>query len=256
MRGVKILELRFGALWAMLLMLLGSSETHAQKGNTVNLLEFKYGFHVPAGDLNSRFGSNSDIGLSIQSVSLAKKYFFGIEGIYMFGNDVKEDVLAQLRTFDGSIIGIDGGAGDINLKERGFYVGVNAVKIIPTTANSKKLTGIRIQVGGGLLQHKIRVQDNSENIVPLEKKYLQGYDRLTNGPAVHLGLGYQYQSPTNNFQFHVMGDLYGASTSSRRDLDYATGGYLDQKRTDILGGLSVAYIVVISRVNKPENIYY
>lgn len=256
MRGVKILELRFWGRWTLVMLLLWSSESYAQKGNAVNLLEFKYGYHVPMGDLQDRFGSNSDIGLSIQSVSVAKKLFFGIEGIYMFGNEVKEDVLAQLRSFDGSIIGIDGGAGDINLKERGFYIGVNAGKIIPTTSNNKKLTGVRIQIGGGLLQHKIRVQDNSENIVPLEKKYLQGYDRLSNGPAVHLGLGYQYQSPTNNFQFHVMGDLYGASTASRRNLDYATGGYLDQKRTDLLGGISVAYIVIISRASKPENIYY
>jgi hypothetical protein len=256
MRGAKILELRFWGGLTLLLLLLWSTESKCQKGNAVNLLEFKYGFHLPAGDLQDRFGSNSDIGMSIQSVSLAKKYFFGIEGMYLFGNNVNEDVLTQLRAYDGIIIGIDGGAGDINLKERGFYIGLNAGKIIPTSGNPKKLTGVRIQIGGGLLQHKIRVQDNTENIVPLEKKYLQGYDRLSNGPAVHLGLGYQYQSPTNNFQFHVMGDLYGASTSSRRNLDYATGTYLDQQRTDILGGLSVAYIVIISRSSKPENIYY
>jgi hypothetical protein len=118
------------------------------------------------------------------------------------------------------------------------------------------LTGIRAQIGGGFLQHKIRVQDNGGNVVALEKKYLQGYDRLSNGPAVHLGLGYQYQSPTNNFHFHIMADLYGAQTESRRDLDYPTGQYLSGKRTELLGGFSLAYIVMISRASKPENIYY
>ena len=107
-----------------------------------------------------------------------------------------------------------------------------------------------------LLQHKIRVQDNAENIVALEKKYLQGYDRLTNGPAIHLGLGYQYQSPTNNFHFHIMGDLYGARQPSRRDLDYATGNILIRKGLNYLVGFSVAYIVSISRAKTPENIYY
>lgn len=256
MSGVNILELRFWGGLTMLLTMLCTTESIGQKGSTVNLLEFKYGFHLPAGDLKDRFGSNSDIGLSLQSVSLAHKYFFGVEGMYFFGNDVNEDVLAQLRASDGSIIGIDGESGDVNLKERGFYVGVNAGKIFPTTANPKKLTGVRLQLGGGLLQHKIRVQDNTKNVVPLEKEYLHGYDRLTNGPALHLGLGYQYQSPTNNFQFHVMGDFYAASTASRRNLDFATGSYLGQKRTDILGGISLAYIVVISRAAKPDNIYY
>ena len=256
MRGIKILVLRFWGILPLLLPVFSSLDSQAQKGNAINLLEFKYGFHMPMGDLQDRFGSNSDIGLSIQSVSLKNKIFFGVDGIFIFGNVVKEDVLHQLRTYDGNIIGIDGIFGDVNLKERGFYIGLNAGKIFPTTQHKTKLTGIRAQIGGGLLQHKIRVQDNTENIVGLEKKYLQGYDRLTNGPAMHLGLGYQYQSPTNNFHFHIMADLYGARTESRRDLDYATGTYLDQKRTELLGGFSLAYTVSISREKRPENIYY
>jgi hypothetical protein len=256
MRGVKILEFSVLGVWVLPVILLWTSGISAQKGNRINLLEFKYGFHVPSGDLGDRFGSNSDIGLTIQSVHAESRLFFGIEGMYMFGNNVKEDVLSGLRTFDGTIIGIDGLPGDINLKERGYYVGVNAGKIFPTTSNKNKLTGIRAQIGAGFLQHKIRVQDNAETIPALSKKYLQGYDRLTNGPAIRLGLGYHYQSPTNNFQFHIMGDLYGAQTESRRDYDYPTGQYLDQKRTEVLGGLSLAYVVSISRASKPDNIYY
>jgi len=256
MRGIKILELRFWGRLPLILLLFWCTESYSQAVNRVNLLEFKYGYHLPAGDLRERFGANNDIGLSIQSVSLKNKVFFGLEGLYLFGNAVKEDVLVQLRTYDGTVIGIDGRPGDINLKERGYYIGLNAGKIFSTTKHKSKLTGIRTQLGAGLLQHKIRVQDNSKNVVALEKKYLEGYDRLTNGPAMHFGLGYQYQSPTNNFHFHIMGDLYGARTASRRDLDFPTGQYLDQKRTEILAGFSVAYIVSISRAKKPDNIYY
>ncbi len=256
MRTIKILEIRFLGRLALFGLLLWSTESYSQKGKAVNLLEFKYGIHFPAGDLKDRFGTNNDIGISIQRVSVEKKIFFGVEGIYIFGNTVKEDVLTKLRSFDGAVISLDGDPGDINLKERGYYIGLNAGKIFPTSSHKSKLTGVRAQIGGGFLQHKIRIQDNRGNVVALEKKYLQGYDRLSNGPAVHLGLGYQYQSPTNNFQFHIMADLYGAQTESRRDLDYATGQFLSGKRTELLGGFSLAYIVVISRASKPENIYY
>jgi hypothetical protein len=256
MRSIKILEIRFLGRLALLGMLLWSVESYSQKGKAVNLLEFKYGIHFPSGDLKDRFGTNNDFGISLQRVSVEKKIFFGVEGIYIFGNTVKEDVLVQLRSYDGAVISLDGDAGDINLKERGYYIGLNAGKIFSTSSHKNKLTGIRAQIGGGFLQHKIRVQDNGENVVALEQRYLQGYDRLSNGPAVHLGLGYQYQSPTNNFHFHIMADLYGAQTESRRDLDYATGQYLSGKRTEILGGFSLAYIVTISRASKPENIYY
>jgi len=238
------------------LILLWSGGLFAQNSKRINLLEFKYGFHLPLGDLADRFGSASDIGITLQSIHAESRLFFGIEGMYIFGNNVKEDVLAQLRAFDGSIIGIDGLPGDINLKERGFYIGVNAGKIFPTTSNKNKLTGIRAQIGAGLLQHKIRVQDNAETVIALTKEYLPGYDRLTNGPAIHLGLGYHYQSPGNNFHFHIMGDLYGARTASRRDFDFASGQYMDEKRTDLSGGVSIAYVVIISRASKPDNIYY
>jgi hypothetical protein len=53
-----------------------------------------------------------------------------------------------------------------------------------------------------------------------------------------------------------MGDIMAARTQSRRDLDYATGTYLDKKRTDILTGIHIAYVVMISRSSTEENIYY
>jgi hypothetical protein len=229
---------------------------YTQKGNGVNILEFKYGYTFPMADMAKRFGANSSIGFSAESVRTKNKIFFGFDGMFLFGNAVREDVLANLRSYNGSIISINGTPGDVNLKERGFYFGLNAGKIFSTTKHVNKLTGIRTQIGIGYLQHKVRVQDNGRNVVALESDYLPGYDRLTSGPALHLGLGYHYQHPKQNFHFSIMADLYGAQTQVRRDLDYATGGSLTEKRTDILAGFSVAYIVVISREEKSENIYY
>ena len=71
-----------------------------------------------------------------------------------------------------------------------------------------------------------------------------------------MAVGYQYDNPKNNFHFHLMGDLIGARTESRRDFDNATGGYLSDKRTDILAGLRIAYIVAISKSTTSDHIYY
>jgi hypothetical protein len=98
MRSIKILEIRFLGRLALFGMLLWSTESYSQKGKSVNLLEFKYGIHFPSGDLKDRFGTNNDIGMTIQRVSAEKKIFFGVEGIYIFGNTVKEDVLALTGT--------------------------------------------------------------------------------------------------------------------------------------------------------------
>lgn len=165
-------------------------------------------------------------------------------------------MLEYLRSYDGNIIGIDGRPGDVNLKERGYYAGINAGKIFSFNPEVKTLTGLRSQIGIGFMQHKIRIQDNFNNIPALDKAYLHGYDRLTNGPAIQLGLGYQYQNARNNFHFRIMSNLIAAQTKSRRDLDYATGEYLSGKRLDLLYGLSISYIVTISRVKTDEYIYY
>ncbi len=237
-------------------LLLGFNLLTGQEVKSLRTFDFRYGFQIPAADMRDRFGNNNALGLGIDFASFKSRWYYGIEGIYVFGNRVKEDVLAPLRSYDGNIIGIDGKIADVNLKERGYYAGLQTGYIFKTTGNKNELTGIRTLIGVGLMQHKIRVQDNYNSVVPLEKKYLQGYDRLSNGPALHLGIGYQYDSPVNNVQFRIMGEVFTGKTKSRRDLDYPTGQYLDHERTDILYGLHIAYIVTISRTSSEEYIYY
>ncbi|MGB4849664.1 MAG: hypothetical protein WBP41_17195 [Saprospiraceae bacterium] len=256
MSSAKILEIGFKRLLTFVLSVVFFSAGYSQAGKNVKLLEFKYGFQAPMADLKTRFGGSNDLGISLQFASLTHTTFLGAEGILFFGSTVKEDVLAHLRTFDGSILGLLGQAGDVSLRERGFYAGLDAGKIFKTTKAENNLTGFRAQIGAGLLQHKIRIQDNSNNVPALNHDYIKGYDRLTNGPALHLSLGYQYENPNNNFHFNLMGDIYGSRTVSRRDYDNLTGGYLDKKRTDILAGITLSFIVSISRTDKADHIYY
>ncbi len=256
MNRSKILELTCKVLITTVLISIGIGHIYGQEKSSVKWIEFRYGLHFPLEDMSERFGTSSDIGVCIEAAGFQRKVFFGADGVFIFGSVVREDVLAGLRSFDGSIVGIDGKPGDINLKERGFYVGFNVGKIFPTSAKVQNLTGFRAQLGAGLMQHKIRVQDNFKTIIPLLKENLKGYDRLTNGPAMHLALGFQYQNPKNNFHFNIMADLYGARTRSRRDFDNSSGGYLADKRTDILAGFSLGYVVSITRNTRPENIYY
>lgn len=256
MRGPKILEIRVLGWLTGLVALLFSVPSSGQDASSVRLLEFNFGFQFPMGDLEERFGSSNGLGFAFQTANIEKKLLLGLEGVFFFGSTVKEDVLYDLRTYDGNIIGLDGLPGDVALKERGFYIGPHIAKIFSTGKNKNTLTGIQALAGIGLLQHKIRVQDNFESVVALDKEYLPGYDRLTNGLGMHLGLGYRYDSPINNMHFHIMADLLGAQTESRRDLDFATGTTFDEKRFDVFTGFHIAYVITISREKKPENIYY
>lgn len=256
LRPSKILELVVQGLTITILIVITIAPSYAQNKKAVKWLEFKYGIHVPLGDMKDRFGTSSTLGAAFEISQNESKVFFGLDGAFLFGSVVKEDVLKGLRSFDGSIIGTDGGPGDVTLKERGYYAGINGGKIFTVGKNKTTHTGIRTQLGFGLLQHKIRVQDNLNSILALSKDKLPGYDRLTNGPAIHFALGFQYQHPKNNFHFSIMSDVYAAQTKSRRDFDNPTGGYLSASRMDFLAGLTIAYIVTISRSEEVGQIYY
>ena len=252
----KILELTLKVFCIGVLFFISIASTSGQGMKHASLLEFGYGFQIPLLDMKDRFGTSNYLGANYEYMWLKSKLFAGADGIFIFGNTVKEDVLLGLRTFDGTIIGKNGQQGDVNLKERGYYLGLHAGKIFSTTKAENNVTGVRVQLGAGFLQHKIRIQDNSRSVVALEKDNLKGYDRLTNGPALHLGVGFQYQNPKNNFHFNIMSDIHAASTRSRRDFDNATGGYLEERRLDILAGLRLSYVVLISRSTTADHIYY
>ena len=256
MRRAKILELPVQVLCTIFLIITTLSPVRSQDKETVRLLEFRYGFHLPAGDFADRFGPSSNLGAQVMTVSYNNNLFAGIDGMFLFGGEVREDVLARLRSFDGVIITNNGAAADVSLKERGYYIGLNAGKVFKTTENANNLTGFRVQIGGGFMQHKIRVQDNFQNVEALAGDYLKGYDRLTNGPAAHIALGYHYQSPRNNLHFALMTDFYGGFTKSRREFDFAELAYLDKARFDVLAGVTLAYIVTISRSTTSSEIYY
>lgn len=252
MRCTKILELTWRVWLTTVLIFTWIGHSIGQENGTGSLLEFKYGIHFPFADMKDRFGVNSTLGAGFERF-IGNKIYAGIDGSFYFGSNVNEDVLEGIRSFDGSIIGISGFPGNVGLKERGYYLGVNTGKIFGKAAS---LTGIRVQIGAGFLQHKIRVQVNQGDLEVLEGDKVKGYDRLTNGPAIHIAAGYQYQNPKNNLHFNITGDLFTAFTKSRRSFDNLTGGYLSGNRTDILAGISLAYIVSISRDQEADQIYY
>jgi len=228
----------------------------AQEPTGYRLLRFQYGVQAPAGDLAERFGTSNSLGGGIERVSIESGWLAGIQGAYFFGNNVKEDVLAGLRAFDGTVIGLDGFPADVTTKERGYYLGVFSGKIFHFKQAAHPLTGIRTEAGVSFLQHKVRIEDNYNSVPALDNVHLPGYDRLTNGVGFTVAAGYQYHHPVNNVHFQLMAEVTGAPTRSRRDFDYASGERLAGKRFDLLAGIRLAWVVTISRKRSAETIIY
>ncbi len=220
----------------------------------VLLLNFGYGLQIPMADLADRFNRNWAPEVSFDYMT-KKNWIFGLQTQYLFGNDVKEDVLVNLRTEQGDIIGNDRSPADIYLRERGFYLGLRVGRLFTMSENNPR-SGIRINFGVGLLQHWIRIQDDPFRDVPqLSTEYKKGYDRLTNGLTLHQFIGYQLIGKGNGMNFTGGFEFFEGFTQNRRSINFDTQMQDTNKRLDILSGFKLSFTLPFY-IGNGDEIYY
>ncbi|MFH1004083.1 MAG: hypothetical protein V1781_01075 [Bacteroidota bacterium] len=224
----------------------------------IPLIKFSYAFQLPGGNLEKRFGNNSNIGIDF-SVKMKKNILIGAGWHYIFGNQIKENVLDSISTGsgfsnDGFIIDQNGGPAYIRIFERGFTASVFFGKIFPV-AGSNPNSGIMIYGGPAFLQHKIKIDDIGHQSPQLTDNYKKGYDRLTNGFGLHEFLGYVCISNKRMINFYGGFEFYQTFTQSRRSFDFDLMKRDTDKRTDFLFGVRVGWILPLYK-KVPQQYYY
>lgn len=219
-------------------------------------MSFEYGVQVPFGEMSDRFGTNFQIGSHVEMIQENSQFLLGTSFHLIFGNRVKEDVLINLRTSDGGIIGNDRQFATVSLRERGFQSQLYLGKIFQVVRGHFS-SGIKSTIGLGILQHKIRVQDDSRSVTELTGDYLKGYDRLTNGLSIMAFLGYQHLDKNRRLNVLAGFDFSYAFTQNRRDFDFVSMQKDEEKRVDILAGFKIGMMMPIGGgIKNPERILY
>ena len=216
------------------------------------LFNFNFGAHLPAADMAKRFSNDLSIGGAFERIT-ANNIIFGAQGHYFFGTDVKEDPLAGLRTPDGDLIGVDQSLASVVLRERGYFIGATFGKLL--IFNEKKRSGLRLTGSLGWMQHKIRLQDDTQTVPLLAGEYVKGYDRLTGGPTLSEFIGWQHLGANRRSNWFVGFDLVQGFTSTLRDWDFAENRKLDGTRLDLRFGVRIGWILPFYK-QKAEQIYY
>ncbi len=213
---------------------------------------------MPGGDLATRFGLNSAIGVG-GLYKTKDNVLLGVSWDYKFGNILMPEatgILDSLRTESGEIINKSGEYANIFLSERGFYADLKLGKVFSSSLISKnKSSGIMVLLGAGMLQHRIRIDNENNNIPGIINDYKKGYDRLTNGLAISEFVGYMYLSDNKLFNGFAGFEFTQAYTQSRRDFDYDLRTSDTKKRTDLLYSFKVGFIIPITK-RTPDEFYY
>jgi len=233
-----------------------SAQSDPQNKGTGVLFHFGLGGQLPGADLTTRFGSNLNFGSGLEVLTATQNLIFGLEGYYLFGSTIKENPLARISTAEGFVIGSDGGYADVQLRQRGFYLGGLVGKLFSCSAKNPR-SGIRVTVGVGLLQHQIRIQEDPLRFVPqLAGAYQKGYDRLSNGLAFNEFIGYQRLSTNKRINFYLGLEFTQGFTRNRRAFNFDTQSADTQKRFDLLVGVRAGWTLPFYGGKQAAEIYY
>lgn len=239
----------------IILFLLISFAAKAQLDSaiTVPLLGINFGGQLPGGDMSARFGPNLKAGGALM-LKTKKNWIFGAESGYMFSKNVKEDVLSQLKTANGTVIDNEGFPADLRVTQRGVSINLvfgRVFKFLSSNPNS----GLMVTVGGGYLQHKINLYDAQQRVAAVKDELRYGYDRLTNGFALTQFVGYLFLSENKLTNFYAGFETSQGFTKSVRKLNYDTGLPDIKQRLDLLYGFRIGWILPLYK-KRPNDFYY
>ncbi len=238
-----------------LLLLFLTFSLNAQKDTAIGvpLVGINFGGQLPGGDLSERFGANLRAGGNFL-YKTKNNWVFGVDALYLFGKNVRQDVLAQLKTKEGFVIDNEGFPADLRVTERGFGAYGVFGKIIPIF-NDGPNSGLFVTVGAGYMQHKVNLYDAQQKIAALKGDLKKGYDHLTGGFATSQFIGYLHLSENRILNFYAGFEFYQIYSKSIRKLNYDTGLPDLGKRLDLLTGLRFGWILPLYE-RKPNDSYY
>lgn len=196
------------------------------------------GINVPAADLKNRFGSNLNFSVGGDYIT-KNNWVYNGELLFLFGDNVKEDVLSPFRTSTGVVLGDDNQIADIFLRQRGLHLSVGMGKLLPLSKSSR--SGLKLMLNGGVLQHNIRFTDERNSVAQVRAGRHVGYDRLTRGFSLKETIAYKHLSSDRRLNFEFALDFIQGFTSEVRAYNFDTGLPGIKSRFDMLIGARVVW---------------
>lgn len=212
------------------------------------------GYDLPLGDLAERFGGSMAVKGFVERQTRSD-WIYGGQYDLIFGNKVKEDVLAHVRLENGRLLGSAQSYADVFLRQRGGYAGLYAGKAFRLSDTYKSY--LKVTLGGGMLYHRIRIVDDSRNFTPVQNGYEVGYDRLTRGLALKQFVGWQYLSQNGRVNFYMGLEFMEAFTSNVRTYDFDKARVASNtRRFDGMVGAKIGFIMPIYGQHRDQEIFY
>ena len=166
------------------------------------IIGFQYSFDVPFGILAKSFGPNSTVGASFWKKT-KHNLLLGIEYNYIFGDVVKINPFDSIVTSQGYLINSAGQfTQNVQVFERGHFVMLKVGKIFRGIGPNPN-SGLTLIGGAGFWFHQVYYYWNGDQPAEASGDYLNGYERITYGPALSESFGYVNFSNNKRINFSI-----------------------------------------------------
>jgi hypothetical protein len=222
----------------------------------VGMIYPTYAFSMPGGDMADRFGFSHQIGAGYMFKGV-NGWSIAFEANFIFRDGIKDpgSILSGIATSDGFIIDEGGVFANVMLLQRGFTIWAKAGKLIPMGWPNPN-SGILVQFGGGMLQHKIRIEVPTNSVPALKGDYLKGYDHLCSGPAISQFVGFQHLGNSRKINFFAGLEFTEAYTLSRRSYYFNEMKRPDEKRFDMMSSIKIGWYLPFYKKTREKFYYY
>lgn len=247
----------------ILICLLASNHADSQRNLADSaigtpLLGIQYGLSWTAGDLHDRYGLFNNAGFA-SGYKFKSNWYVGAEADFMFGKDIRmpiTDIFGHLADSKGNITDQNGDIATILLFSRGFHVNIEVGKVFSKLGHNNN-SGLFIKIGGGYLNHRMRIESNSQVIPSLELDYKKGYDRLTTGFNSSQFIGYLFMADHSFLNFYGGFFIQEGFTTNKRNAFYDQPGIpvSTKTRMDILYGAKLGWLIPVYK-RRPKDFYY
>jgi hypothetical protein len=189
------------------------------------LITIRSGVFFPDLDLGDRFSESYSIGAGT-FYKTSQNWIWGPNGDFWFGPGTTQrfGILQALGSESGDVLDHFGNFSDVMTYQRGWLIGFDIGKIFNGLGHNAN-SGMFVTVGGGYLQHRIRLESINRNsiIYQIEGEYQRGYDRMNMGWMSRLNIGYIHSHVGKTVNFMISAEIMYGESSSVRGFNWDTG---------------------------------
>lgn len=220
----------------------GNERDFDRKGSDIVMFSAGYAPQFPIGELADRFGFTNNISGNLHYKK--GNWMIGAQGSFLVGSAVKEDNIINhlLTAQEKGLIDNTGTLRPVQLAQRGALAFAKVGYLFPLN-NKNDDSGLMLEGGVGMMQHKIEIDTDKQDIPALANGLDNGYNRLSRGLAFQQFIGYLWLKESRFINLYIGLEMAQGITAGVYPWQFDTNSPSESGRFDMYVGFKLGWVI-------------